>query len=303
MRGFEDNTNEIVLVSVADGAVRSLKKLDWRDPSRVSLSPDGRYLAYDLAAGESVPARDIFLLPLDGGRERTVVQHGANDFQPLWSPDGSRLLFLSDRTGTDALWAVRMAADGTPQGQAELLAPDVGRDPMGITRNGSLLYMIRGGGRNVHLAEVGADMKLKGAPTMLSERFINTNSSPVWSLDGQYIAYYSARGSRDALGSTVLVIRSTKTGEERDIVLKLLATPVQQTALRWFPDGRSLIVVGRNPQRNGVAYYRVDVASGNLQLLREVNNAMGIARNQPQLSPTARSSYMRSETTTSCGSR
>jgi len=64
-----DGANQIVLVSVPDGAARVLKTLDWRYPTKMSLSPDGKYVVYDFPPDENSQQRDIFLLHTDGGRE------------------------------------------------------------------------------------------------------------------------------------------------------------------------------------------------------------------------------------------
>ena len=120
----EDRTNQMGLVSVADGSVRVLKTLDWRSPIGVSFSPDGRYIAYDLAKEDS-PNRDIFLLATDGSRETPLIEHPANDQYPVWAPDGKRILFVSDRTGSLGAWLIEVA-DGKPRGAPELVKPDIG---------------------------------------------------------------------------------------------------------------------------------------------------------------------------------
>ena len=42
-----DLTHQIVAISAATGSLRTLKSLEWRWPGKLSLSPDGRYIAYD----------------------------------------------------------------------------------------------------------------------------------------------------------------------------------------------------------------------------------------------------------------
>lgn len=108
-----------------------LKSLEWREPIKASLSLDGRYIAYDAPAGESGSARDIFMLAEDGSRETLVEHNPANDRSPVWSPDGSRIVFLSDRTGNASLWMVPLVG-GRPTGPAELAKADIGTiDPLG----------------------------------------------------------------------------------------------------------------------------------------------------------------------------
>ena len=87
----KDGINQIVLVSVADGSVRVLKTLDWREPGRMTFSPDGLYIVYDFPPQEDSPNRDMFLLATDGSREIPLVEHPANDHVLGWAPDGEGL--------------------------------------------------------------------------------------------------------------------------------------------------------------------------------------------------------------------
>lgn len=268
VRLLTDRTNQIALVAVADGSIRVLKSLDWRSPEKTSLSPDGRFIVYDLPAADDRPAHDIFLLSTADSGETTLVQNPANDHSPMWSPDGSQVVFLSDRTGgTESLWSVQVTGV-KPNGPAVLLNPNIGRIfPLGLAANGSLYY-VTGGGRNGYVAELDGDMKVTKAPTLLSERFINSNGPAEWSPDGEQLAYYSFRGPRlDSRGTTVLVVRTLKSGDEREILLRLEVTAFGQSAPKWFPDGKSVLVVSRERQRQGLGYHRLNLATGAIELL------------------------------------
>lgn len=63
----------------------------------VDISPDGRTLVFDMLG-------DIFRMPATGG-EATLVHGGpAMQRKPRFSPDGSKILYLSDASGSDNLW-------------------------------------------------------------------------------------------------------------------------------------------------------------------------------------------------------
>jgi Tol biopolymer transport system component len=120
-----DRSAQIGLVTVPEGSLRVLKSVDWRGPSKMFFSADGRYLAYDIPARETSVQRDVFLLAIDGSSEIPAVAHAANDELMGWSPDGKRLLFTSDRTGSPGLWTATFM-DGKPQGGPELVKRDIG---------------------------------------------------------------------------------------------------------------------------------------------------------------------------------
>ncbi len=283
IRALKDDTAEIALIAVADGSLRPLKTVTPGEMTRGSLSPDGRYLAYDRLPSARANARDIHLLPLDGGAE-AVITHPAEDMHPFWTNDGTRLLFLSDRSGTDALWMIDVA-DGKPMGRARLVATEVSDYPIGTSRNGNLYYIRGGGGTNVYVADVEPDLTVKQPAVLLTERHLNNNSSPAWSPDGTRVAYYSRR-QRPAVGAVALVIRSAS-GDEREITINLRVPNIHQASVRWFPDGQSLLVVGREPERKGLSYYRIDASTGTLDRLK-TTLGQGIVASQPQLGPDGR---------------
>ena len=152
-----DRTAQIGTVTVSDGTFRVLKSVDWRGPSRMFVSPDGRDIAYDLPANENTTERDVFVIAADGSRESPVGSHSSDDAAMGWSPDGTRLLFRSDRSGSEALWA-QAFADRKPQGRAELIKPDIGRvSSLGVTRGGALHVQQRANLSDLELAAVDTD--------------------------------------------------------------------------------------------------------------------------------------------------
>jgi tricorn protease len=57
-------------------------------------SPDGRWIAF---AGEYDGNRDVYVIPAEGGTPRRLTWHPRQDVPVAWTPDGKRILFVSDR--------------------------------------------------------------------------------------------------------------------------------------------------------------------------------------------------------------
>jgi len=292
-----DRSNQIIFVSVADGSIRVLKSLPPRTKAMssstaiwASLSPDGRYIVYDFLSREDCQEHDIFLLSADGSIDRPLIQHPADDWRPAWTPDGTRILFASNRDGNWGFWTVAVSS-GKLDGPAALLKPDIGdvRMSSGFDCNGRYYYVVDAGREDVYVAEMDPNSGMFTAqPVSVPSRFVGRNSAPTWSPDGEYLAYLSNRG-RNALyqrGKLVIVIRSVQTGEERDLATNLnpMMGPV-----RWFPDGRSLLVGGyEGTYRDGTeTLYRVDVQTGAARTIRQIR---GDALD-PTLSPDGRVVY------------
>lgn len=258
-----DSTNQIAWVNLADGSIRTLKSLPgWRYPDKVSLSPDRRFIAYAMRQTDNGAENDIFLLSADGSREIPLVEHPADDRSPLWSPNGKRILFVSNRTGSRSLWSLSVT-NGTPADLPELVRTDATNAKfLAFTREGSLFYAVNKNMSHVFVADLDPDTgKLLAPPQSVAKHFVGTNFLPAWSPDGEYLAYLSRRnGSRYGPGSTTIVIRSTKTGEERD-----LSSRLDHRQLSWFPDNRSLLVVVAGQARAGL--YRVDIHTGETTFL------------------------------------
>jgi dipeptidyl aminopeptidase/acylaminoacyl peptidase len=75
------------------------------------LSPDGRVLAFSQT--REGRARRIYLVPFTGESvpesQWSLILDGKDfDRQPVWSPSGDILYFVSDRDGTRCIWAQRV---------------------------------------------------------------------------------------------------------------------------------------------------------------------------------------------------
>lgn len=66
----------------------------------VDVHPEGNLLVFDLLG-------DLYVLPIDGGKAQRITEGAAIDIQPRFSPDGSQLLFTSDRGSNSNIWTAK----------------------------------------------------------------------------------------------------------------------------------------------------------------------------------------------------
>ena len=238
-RGYR---NHLVLIEVATGTVRWLKDLGFRQPFHASLSPDGRWIVYDLPLEDG--ARDIRVLDSRSGTEATLVEHPANDVFPLWTADGRHIFFASDRTGSLSAWLLRVS-EGKAVDAPVLVKRDLGRIwPVAMTEQGRLYFAVQEGMSDVYVGELDpATGRMVEAARPINSRFVGANLMPDWSPDGRYLAYVAQTGAmRVGSGSRALVIRSTDDGTDR----RLFPNLIFFIGPRWSPGGRSIVVKGRN---------------------------------------------------------
>jgi tricorn protease len=76
-----------------------------------AYSPDGSQLAFSRLMGGNW---DVFVMPAAGGEARRLTFHPANDFVVGWSPDGTRVLFYSNRTPDVRLYTISAAGAPMP---------------------------------------------------------------------------------------------------------------------------------------------------------------------------------------------
>jgi Tol biopolymer transport system component len=88
------------------------------------ISPDGHTVAYWATASDNF---DVYVMRSDGSGVRPVATGPAVEEKPTWSPDGSQLMIISNRT-----------ASGRPGRTYDLYVLDVGggeRHPLGLSAN------------------------------------------------------------------------------------------------------------------------------------------------------------------------
>jgi Tol biopolymer transport system component/C-terminal processing protease CtpA/Prc len=95
------NGREICALSVSGGERVLVRGPFMNDPR---WSPDGRWVAFSRRTEASIT--NVFVAPAAGGKEINVSRWSGTNAQPIWSPDGKRLSFVSTRSGSPDIYTV-----------------------------------------------------------------------------------------------------------------------------------------------------------------------------------------------------
>jgi Tol biopolymer transport system component len=178
-------------------------------------------------------ARDLFLIPAEGGKPRRLTRHSASDGLPRWSSDGRSVVFTSNRSGNWQLWRVaaeggeplrlrvnehtEWQADESPDGRRlAFLSNRDGRECLWVLdqSTGEMRSLVRHGRRTIM-------------------------GNPHWSPDGRQIVF----SSNWKIGHQIYVV-DVATGKTRRI------SPVGGCEPRFSPDGKKVAYVHRRPRDN-----------------------------------------------------
>ena len=145
----------------------------------LDVSPDGETIVFDYLG-------NLFTIPIEGGLATRLTSGMAFDAQPRFSPDGSRVTFTSDRSGSENIWmmpldggdAVQISTGGsnfagspewTPDGKYIVASIATGHGPRDMPH----LQMFHvEGGRGALLVDPEGLLKMMGAAFGADPRYI-----------------------------------------------------------------------------------------------------------------------------------
>ena len=190
------------------------------------VSPDGRWVTFN----ESAPQEDILVARIDGSEYRRLTDDIARDRGPVWAPDGSRIVFYSDRSGSYHLWSIR--PDGS---QLQQLSSGAGSNFATWSPDGRRLAYagINAGGFFI----VDADSKASNPPAPEPEFRKDTVFWPFsWSADGARLL-----GSLRSPGGRTIDMVAYDVRTKQYQVLKVTGPTLWQLPL-WLADGRRFLL-------------------------------------------------------------
>ena len=168
--GFLASATAWNVASTSEGAPPAL----LRQPA---LSPDGGEIAFAYAG-------DIWIVSAEGGVARRVTAHVAEDSDPAFSPDGTTLAFLSQRTGGGNLYTIALDGNSAPR---RLTHHGATSGPFSWSPDGKWLYFSSGyGGLGGSLYKVGTE---GGSPIRLAHDPLEAHYNVAVSPDGATLAF------------------------------------------------------------------------------------------------------------------
>jgi Tol biopolymer transport system component len=239
--------NQLETLSLADNSLKPFADGGRLGRSAASYSPDGKQVVLSVTGptGES----GLFLANADGGGLRPLLTGSTTS--PLWTPDGKWIVFVSDRTGSKAVWAIPPSG-----GDPRLLKEDQGIALLrGFTRDGSLYYSASVNQNDVYVAQLDtATLAIKGAPSQFINTFLGRNQRLNFSPDGKWIVWASARGQAPSV-----ILRAAAGGEEKEMPMPGVTYAHPRI---WFPDSKALLNLRRDGSQ--VIFERMEVPDGRI---------------------------------------
>jgi len=235
-----DAPSDLVWVDRQGNATPAVpERAAWAGPA---LSPSGRSIA--VAVTRPGEASDVWVLdPARGARSPLTVGGGA-DFQPLWTPDGERVIYATETPVFSLFWR---RADGSAAPQPLVVEP-FDNYPFSFTADGSRLLF-----ESVTLPESSIkSVALDGSGSVETIQAPATGdlASPQLSPDGRLLAFTSEQSGREE----VYVVSWPSMENRQTVSLDGGTEP------RWTKSGRELVF------RHGTAFLALTVDSKSSEL-------------------------------------
>ena len=194
------------------------------------ISPDGARAAVDVE-DRRTGTSDIWVFELASGVSTRLHSDPVDEKMPVWSADGSKLLYRSDRGGPPDIYEIALGVPGSEHPLLEL--PGV-QQPEDVSRDGRwLAYLneVQSTLWNIWLLPLQGERK---PSPWLPSRFNET--SPRFSPDGRWIAYESNES-----GISEIYAALTDGGAEKRRI-----SPSGGRQPRWRADGKELYYIAPN---------------------------------------------------------
>ena len=254
--------------------------LGIRRVSDPQLSPDGRWVAYNIADTDKQANKrinQIYVVSIDGSASRQLTTERQSSNSPRWSPDGKRLAFVSARDGESQIWTIEVESGETKK----ISNISTGADGPVWSPDGRLIALVS----EVHPDCASDDCNKKRAD--------QAAQSKVKAKVADRLLYRHWNGWKEGKRSHIFVVAADGSGELRDLTPGdwdappfSLGGPVNYA---FSPDSKEL-AFARNTDRDEARstnsdIFVVPVAGGEARRLTADNPAGDLS---PQYSPDGR---------------
>jgi Tol biopolymer transport system component len=215
-----------------DGSRRALAAppRPYRSPR---LSPDGTRVAVEVldSAGDGASIW-VYDLADDSDIRRLTQASEGNNRRPVWTLDGERITFMSDRDGSGSIYW----QDAEGRGPAERLTTaeeGIVHLPESWAPDGTLSFAVIEG--TIAVGDWGLYTRdADGQIEVFSDLPAGAQWSSAFSPDGRWLAYASQGAVAEASNFRVYVERYPLTGERYEVAVDGAVNPV------WSPDGTAI---------------------------------------------------------------
>ncbi|MGB4762378.1 MAG: hypothetical protein WBP12_03410 [Candidatus Saccharimonas sp.] len=262
---------------------------------------------------------EIFSMNPDGSNPIRISNHAGNDYAPVWSPDGTKIVFYTYGRNANYNEIFTMNPDGT--NQVNLTPGQVSVTPSWSPDGTKIVYASQTAG-NLDIFVMNAD----GSSQTRLTTATGSDIWPVWSPDGTKIAFRSARDGKnevyimDANGSnqtrltnngvgihsadpdfspdgTKLLFTSNMSGNYQLYTMDLNGSNMQQVGVlptphntyspfaRWSPDGTKILFSSYAGMAGGSPFYRAYVMNANGSNLTAVTESDQSSDSGPSWQP------------------
>ncbi|MEO8025990.1 MAG: S41 family peptidase [Bryobacteraceae bacterium] len=221
-------------LDVASGRTAEIKvdlDSEAHDSSVQTITIDSEAESFDLSPSTKRAAiasgGSIYTIATELGEVQRVTDTLAHDRLPKWSPDGKKIVFVSDRSGRDEIWM------SDERGSLPKQLTDADGPKTGLTWTPDsklLLYASDDAVMRLNVADGKSDLVVKNG--------IDVSAIQI-SPDARWLAYSVA--TKENLVRTF--VRSIETGEEHSVSRKGFARSYSPV---WTPDGKKLLILSSN---------------------------------------------------------
>ncbi len=207
---------------------------------------------------------DIYLVQPGTGETKNLTNHKAADTDPVWSPDGKQIAFVSDREGIPDVWV--MNADGTEPKQ---LTKKQGHcSALRWSPDGSRIAFVSPRANRDQIFTVEVE---KGTVKQLTNGTL-ASRQPAWSPSGKKLSYsyYAGRYATYVMnsdGGDKLILTDTSGGLDA----------------AWSPDGSKVAFTAITNDTGGFCVFTIGADGKNQKQLTKNGNSYGNV--YPQWSP------------------